>query len=101
RLRRALASVELVERRQLVEVALDARREVRCVAVVLVPALAAHELPLRLPPGPLTLAVRLEPEAFPQPRPLGANDNADRAPEQHDRQPGHGEHSSPSTIGRR
>jgi hypothetical protein len=90
-----LAAVGLVERRKLLEVALDAGREVRGVDVVLAVGLAAHELPLRLAPGPLALAVCLEPETFSQPRPLGADHNGDGAHEEHHREPSHPGDSSP------
>ena len=51
---------------------------------------------MRLPPIPLTAAVRLETEAPGKARPLGADDGEDRARQERDRQPAHGESFYPA-----
>src|SRR5207302_10169226 len=73
--------VGFFDRRQLVEVALDARGELL--------GLRLHELPLALAPGAVTPSPRLVPVARREPWPLGADHSRDRAHEQGDHQPAH------------
>jgi len=81
-------AVELVERRQLLEVALDAGGEVLRVVVDL--TLAADDPQLRLAPRPAALALGVEPEPFAEPRPFGPDDCEGGTGEKRDREPAHG-----------
>src|SRR4051794_10846302 len=76
-----LLAVALLDRGEVLEVALDAGGELL--------ALVAEQLELRLAPGPLALASRLRAEAACEPRPLGSDENRDGAGEQGDPQPAH------------
>ncbi len=95
-LRRTLAAVALVDRRQLREVALHARREL--VALVELLFVGPQKLQLGLAPVALTASPCFETEVPCETRPLGADDGEDRAREERDRQPAHGINSLPTPF---
>src|SRR5436190_17645560 len=92
----ALAAVALVDRRQLREVALHARREL--VALVELLLVGPQKLQLGLAPVSLTASPCFETEVPCETRPLGADDGEDRAREERDRQPAHGINSLPTPF---
>ena len=75
------AAVEVFDRRQLLEVVLDAGGEIVGVRV--------QQLQLRLPLRALALPTSFEPEPFAEPRPLRADHRHDGAGKERDRQPAH------------
>jgi hypothetical protein len=81
-----LATVGLVERRQLVEVSLNTGRKVLGVVGL---SAAAHDPQLRLAASAAPALVRVEAEVLTEPRPLGTDDCEDGAGEEHDRKPAH------------